>query len=123
MERSRSSLFPAGRYAQSRYLIIDRSQYGLRVGEHIGDIVAAGLEFGNGPCFELYHSMSDDPVQDDVSFCSSLKGTQQDGRDRTSRRNERAGQCRVGNARVSLCIWRWAAVSAKPLLGELGSDS
>lgn len=67
-------IIPAGRYAQSRYLITDRSQYGPRWQEHIGDIVAAGLEFGNGPCFELYHSMSDDPVRDDVSFCSSLKG-------------------------------------------------
>lgn len=67
-------LIPAGRYAQSRYLITDRSQYGPRWQEHIGDIVAAGLEFGNGPCFELYHSMNNDPMQDDVSLCSSLKG-------------------------------------------------
>lgn len=39
----------------------------------IGDIVAAGLEFGNGPCFELCHSMSDDSMQADASLCSSLK--------------------------------------------------
>ncbi|WP_421187193.1 AraC family transcriptional regulator [Aeromonas enteropelogenes] len=69
-----TQLIPAGRYAQSRYLITDRSQYGPRWQEHIGDIVAAGLEFGDGPCFELYHSVSNEPLQDDVSFCSSLKG-------------------------------------------------
>ncbi|EHJ8626390.1 TPA: GyrI-like domain-containing protein [Salmonella enterica subsp. enterica serovar Java] len=67
-------LIPAGRYAQSRYLITDLSQYGSRWQEHIGDIVAAGLEFGDGPCFELYHSMTDDPMQVDVSLCSCLKG-------------------------------------------------
>ncbi|WP_232514403.1 AraC family transcriptional regulator [Salmonella enterica] len=66
-------LIPAGRYAQSRYLITDRSEYGPRWQEHIADIVAAGLEFGNGPCFELYHNMSDEPMQADVSLCSSLK--------------------------------------------------
>lgn len=65
---------PAGRYAQSRYLITDRSQYGPRWQEHIGDIVAAGLAFGDGPCFELYHSVSNDPLRDDVSFCSSVQG-------------------------------------------------
>ena len=64
---------PAGRYAQSRYLITDRNQYGPRWQEHIGDIVSAGLAFGDGPCFELYHSMSNDPLQDDVSFCSSVR--------------------------------------------------
>ena len=64
---------PAGRYAQSRYLITDRSQYGERWQEHIGDIVAAGLAFGDGPCFELYHSVSNDPLRDDVSFCSSVR--------------------------------------------------
>ena len=67
-------LIPAGRYAQSRYLITDRSQYGPRWQEHIGDIVAAGLAFGDGPCFELYHSVSNDPQRDDVSFCSSVQG-------------------------------------------------
>ncbi|MFQ2661311.1 GyrI-like domain-containing protein [Aeromonas caviae] len=66
-------LIPAGRYAQSRYLITDRSQYGERWQEHIGDIVAAGLAFGAGPCFELYHSVSNDPLRDDVSFCSSVR--------------------------------------------------
>ena len=66
-------LIPAGRYAQSRYLITDRSQYGERWQEHIGDIVAAGLAFGDGPCFELYHSVSNDPLRDDVSFCSSVR--------------------------------------------------
>lgn len=64
---------PAGRYAQSRYLITDRSQYGERWQEHIGEIVAAGLAFGDGPCFELYHSVSNDPLRDDVSFCSSVR--------------------------------------------------
>lgn len=64
---------PSGRYAQSRYLITDRSQYGERWQEHIGDIVAAGLAFGDGPCFELYHSVSNDPLRDDVSFCSSVR--------------------------------------------------
>ena len=64
---------PAGRYAQSRYLITDRSQDGERWQEHIGDIVAAGLAFGDGPCFELYHSVSNDPLRDDVSFCSSVR--------------------------------------------------
>ncbi len=64
---------PAGRYAQSRYLITDRSQYGERWQEHIGDIVAAGLAFGDGPCFELYHSVSNDPLRDDVSFCSCVR--------------------------------------------------
>ncbi|ELV9472064.1 TPA: hypothetical protein ACXZSS_003197 [Salmonella enterica] len=44
-------LIPAGRYAQSRYLITDHSENGPRWQEHIADIVAAGLEFGNGPCF------------------------------------------------------------------------
>ncbi|MEZ6936758.1 GyrI-like domain-containing protein [Aeromonas sp. S19(2024)] len=66
-------LIPAGRYAQSRYLITDRRQYGERWQEHIGDIVAAGLAFGDGPCFELYHSVSNDPLRDDVSFCSSVR--------------------------------------------------
>ena len=66
-------LIPAGRYAQSRHLITDRSQYGERWQEHIGDIVAAGLAFGDGPCFELYHSVSNDPLRDDVSFCSSVR--------------------------------------------------
>ncbi|MEV3816156.1 helix-turn-helix domain-containing protein [Aeromonas salmonicida] len=66
-------LIPAGRYAQSRYLITDRSQYGPRWQEHVGDIVAAGLAFGDGPCFELYHSVSNDPLRDDVSFCSSVQ--------------------------------------------------
>ena len=46
---------------------------GPRWQEHVGDIVAAGLAFGSGPCFELYHSMSNDPLQDDVSFCSSVR--------------------------------------------------
>ena len=69
-----TQLIPAGRYAQSRYLITDRSQYGPRWQEHIGDIVAAGLAFGDGPCFELYHSVSNDPLRDDVSFCSSVQG-------------------------------------------------
>ncbi|MBL0549916.1 AraC family transcriptional regulator [Aeromonas caviae] len=68
-----TQLIPAGRYAQSRYLITDRSQYGERWQEHIGDIVAAGLAFGDGPCFELYHSVSNDPLRDDVSFCSSVR--------------------------------------------------
>lgn len=68
-----TQLIPAGRYAQSRYLITDRSQYGPRWQEHIGDIVAAGLAFGDGPCFELYHSVSNDPLRDDVSFCSSVR--------------------------------------------------
>ena len=68
-----TQLIPAGRYAQSRYLITDRNQYGPRWQEHIGDIVSAGLEFGSGPCFELYHSVSNDPLQDDVSFCSSVR--------------------------------------------------
>lgn len=67
-------LIPAGRYAQSRYLITDRNQYGPLWQEHIGDIVAAGLAFGDGPCFELYHSSSNDPLRDDVSFCSSVQG-------------------------------------------------
>ena len=67
-------LIPAGRYAQSRYLITDRSQYGPRWQEHVGDIVAAGLAFGDGPCFELYHSVSNDPLRDDVSFYSSVQG-------------------------------------------------
>ena len=66
-------LIPAGRYAQSRYLITDRSQYGPRWQEHVGDIVAAGLAFGDGPCFELYHSVNNDPLRDDVSFCSSVQ--------------------------------------------------
>ncbi|MDR7022146.1 AraC family transcriptional regulator [Aeromonas salmonicida] len=66
-------LIPAGRYAQSRYLITDRSQYGPRWQEHVGDIVAAGLAFGDGPCFELYHSVSNEPLRDDVSFCSSVQ--------------------------------------------------
>ncbi|MBS2784155.1 AraC family transcriptional regulator [Aeromonas salmonicida] len=66
-------LIPAGRYAESRYLITDRSQYGPRWQEHVGDIVAAGLAFGDGPCFELYHSVSNDPLRDDVSFCSSVQ--------------------------------------------------
>ncbi|GAA0448220.1 AraC family transcriptional regulator [Aeromonas salmonicida] len=66
-------LIPAGRYAQSRYLITDRSQYGPRWQEHVGDIVAAGLALGDGPCFELYHSVSNDPLRDDVSFCSSVQ--------------------------------------------------
>ncbi|ENY70647.1 DNA gyrase inhibitor [Aeromonas diversa CDC 2478-85] len=65
---------PAGRYAQSRYLITDRSQYGVCWQGHIDEIVAAGLEFGDGPCFELYHSASNDPVQDDVTLCSSVRG-------------------------------------------------
>ena len=69
-----TQLIPAGRYAQSRYLITDRSQYGALWQEHIGEVVAAGLEFSDGPCFELYHSMSDDPLRDDVSFCSSVRG-------------------------------------------------
>ncbi|MFM5465527.1 GyrI-like domain-containing protein [Aeromonas simiae] len=64
---------PGGRYAQSRYLITDRTQYGPRWQEHIGEIVAAGLELGDGPCFELYHSVSQDPLRDDVSFCSSVR--------------------------------------------------
>ena len=64
---------PAGRYAQSRYLITDRSPSGERWQEHSGDIVAAGLAFGDGPCFELYHSVSNDPLRDDVSFCSSVR--------------------------------------------------
>lgn len=64
---------PAGRYAQSRYLITDRNQYGPLWQEHIGDLVAAGLAFGDGPCFELYHSTSNDPLRDDVSFCSSVQ--------------------------------------------------
>ncbi|EOD55751.1 AraC family transcriptional regulator [Aeromonas molluscorum] len=64
---------PAGRYAQSRYIITDRSQYGPLWQEHIGDLVAAGLAFGDGPCFELYHSTSNDPLRDDVSFCSSVQ--------------------------------------------------
>ena len=68
-----TQLIPAGRYAQSRYLITDRSQYGVLWQEHIGEVVAAWLEFSDGPCFELYHSMSDDPLRDDVSFCSSVK--------------------------------------------------
>ena len=68
-----TQLIPAGRYAQSRYLITDRSQYGPRWQEHVGDIVAAGLGFGSGPCFELYHSVSNDPLRDDVSFCSSVR--------------------------------------------------
>ncbi|MGY3866757.1 AraC family transcriptional regulator [Aeromonas bivalvium] len=68
-----TQLIPAGRYAQSRYLITDRSQYGVLWQEHIGDIVAAGLAFGDGPCFELYHSASYDPLRDDVSFCSSVR--------------------------------------------------
>ena len=66
-------LIPAGRYAQSRYVITDRSQYGPLWQEHIGDLVAAGLAFGDGPCFELYHSTSNDPLRDDVSFCSSVQ--------------------------------------------------
>lgn len=66
-------LIPAGRYAESRYLITDRSQYGPRWQEHVGDIVAAGLAFGDGPCFELYHSVSNEPLRDDVSFCSSVQ--------------------------------------------------
>ena len=66
-------LIPAGRYAQSRYLITDRSQYGPRWQEHVGDIVAAGLAFGDGPCFELYHRVNNDPLRDDVSFCSSVQ--------------------------------------------------
>ncbi|MGE6109739.1 AraC family transcriptional regulator [Aeromonas sobria] len=68
-----TQLIPAGRYAQSRYLITDRSQYGPRWQEHVGDIVSAGLAFGDGPCFELYHSVSNDPLRDDVSFCSSVR--------------------------------------------------
>lgn len=67
-------LISAGRYAQSRNLITDLSQYGPRWEEHIGDIVAAGLEFGNGTRFELYHSMNNDPMQADVSLYYSLKG-------------------------------------------------
>lgn len=35
--------------------------------------LSAGLEFGSGPCFELYHSVSNDPLRDDVSFCSSVR--------------------------------------------------
>lgn len=69
-----TQLIPAGRYAQSRYLITDRNQYGPLWQEHIGEIVAAGLAFGDGPCFELYHSSSNDPLRDDVSFCSSVQG-------------------------------------------------
>lgn len=68
-----TQLIPAGRYAQSRYLITDRNQYRPRWQEHIGDIVAAGLAFGDGPCFELYHSVSYDPLRDDVSFFSSVR--------------------------------------------------
>lgn len=38
-----TQLMPAGRYAQSHHIITDRSQYGPRWQEHIGEIVAAGL--------------------------------------------------------------------------------
>lgn len=66
---------PAGRYARSRFVITDRSEYGARWQDHINDIVAAGLEFDEvRPCFELYHSSSNDPVRDDVSFYSSIAG-------------------------------------------------
>lgn len=67
-------LIPAGRYAQSRNLITDLSPYGSRGEEHIGDIVATGLEFGNGPHFELYHSMNNDPIQADVSLLLQSQG-------------------------------------------------
>ncbi|HFS0934028.1 TPA: hypothetical protein ACHYVQ_002284 [Salmonella enterica] len=34
---------------------------------YIGDIVAVGLEFENGPCLELSHSMND-PMQANISL-------------------------------------------------------
>ncbi len=43
----------------------------------MGDIVAAGLEFGSGPCFELYHSVSNDPLRDDVSLFQRTLGVRQ----------------------------------------------
>ncbi len=67
-------LIPAGRYAQSRNLITDLSQYGSRREEHISDIAATGLEFGNGTRFELYHSMNNDPIQADVSLLLQSQG-------------------------------------------------
>ena len=52
----------------------DPAQYPALWQQHIGEVVAAGFEFDDRPCFELYHSF--DPVTKvaDVSFCSSLKG-------------------------------------------------
>ncbi|HHQ4893061.1 TPA: AraC family transcriptional regulator [Aeromonas veronii] len=63
-----------GRYALTRTTVTDQAQYPLLWQQHIGDIVAAGHELDDRPCFELYHSY--DPVTKvaDVSFCSSLKG-------------------------------------------------
>ena len=63
-----------GRYGQSRFTVTDPAQYPALWQQHIGEVVAAGFEFDDRPCFELYHSF--DPVTKvaDVSFCSSLKG-------------------------------------------------
>ena len=63
-----------GRYGLSRMTVTDPAQYPALWQQHIGEVVAAGWEFDDRPCFELYHSF--DPVTKvaDVSFCSSLKG-------------------------------------------------
>lgn len=62
------------RYALTRATVTDQAQYPLLWQQHIGDIVAAGHELDDRPCFERYHSY--DPITRvvDVSFCSSLKG-------------------------------------------------
>lgn len=66
-------IFPGGEYATLRRKITDVSQYGPAWHEHIGQIVDLGIEMGDGPCFELYHSHDEENNISDVSFCSSIK--------------------------------------------------
>jgi AraC family transcriptional regulator len=65
--------FVGGTYATLRKQITDMSQYGPAWNEHIAQIVDLGIEMGDGPCFELYHSFNPETNESDVSFCSSIR--------------------------------------------------
>ncbi|BDY06959.1 GyrI-like domain-containing protein [Ferrimonas sp. YFM] len=64
--------FPGGRYATLRREITDKAQYPRAWEELIGQVVQAGIQVDERPCFEWYHSVDPTTHKADVSFCSAV---------------------------------------------------
>ncbi|KXF80738.1 AraC family transcriptional regulator [Enterovibrio coralii] len=65
--------FPGGQYSTVRHTVTDASEYAAKWEELTRGIIAAGLEADNRPCFELYHSIGQNPCTADVTFCTAIK--------------------------------------------------
>ncbi|GAB2659798.1 AraC family transcriptional regulator [Vibrio panuliri] len=65
--------FPGGKYAVVRQNITETVQYGEAWDALMAQVIDAGVENDDRPCFELYHSFDPQTQHADVSICTAIK--------------------------------------------------